>query len=356
MNPTARRTTMTTKRLLAVLAALTLVGAGACSSDGDDNAGASAGAATTVTTSTSAAGPSYSTRFFAIPFDVELPSYLDPTPADDAENFVTWGSADGSVAARFLRPVAVYPPGSSESGQVPSDYVTYLLGQADDGARLEDREDTTVDGHEAVIVTGTTAAPLDGSLGCPRADVTADDCFGLQPDYSLRIAVVSTDSGLLLVWLRSAIDDTAAVAAQHERLDQLLAGVQFADRAVEAASSTEVDTEYDGVYRWTITKDDALAHGTPGDKSPAGLARFPQTFTATLEAGHFHMIESGSSDVEDGPFEASSGRLLLGDRANGLTTTVTRDPDGTLHLTPVPPILDVGAVFVLTTKPWVPVP
>jgi hypothetical protein len=348
MNPTARRKNMTTKRVLVALAAMTVLMAGACSSEEDPGTDA----ATTVT----AAAPSYSTRFFSIPFDVELPSFLDPTPADDAENFVTWGSSDGSVAARFLRPVVVYPPGSSESGPVPTDYVTYLLGQADHGARLADREETSVDGDTAVIVTGTTDTPLDGSLGCPGTGIIADDCFGLQPEYSLRIAVVTTDAGPLLVWLRSPVDEPAAVEAQHERLDQLLAGVEFADRAVEAAGTTTVDTEYDGVYTWTITQEDALAYGTPGDKTPSGLAEFPKTFTATLDAGRFHLSESGSSDTEDDPYEASSGRLLIGARSNGLTATVTRDPDGTLHLTAIPPILDAGGVFVLTSKPWVPVP
>ncbi len=30
----------------------------------------------------------------------------------------------------------------------------------------------------------------------------AADCFGLQPDFILRIAVIDTDAGPLLVWVR----------------------------------------------------------------------------------------------------------------------------------------------------------
>ena len=34
---------------------------------------------------------------------------------------------------------------------------------------------------------------------------------------------------------------------------------------------------------------------------------------------------------------------------------MTRDPDGTLHLTAVAPVVDAGGVFILTTKPWTPI-
>jgi len=348
------------KRIIgaAVIAVLAVTACGGGSGNAAKPTPASApgsGSGSLPASSSAPSGPSYSTRFFSVPFDLALPAFLDPTPSGEEPNFVTWGSSDGSVAARFLRPVVVFPPGSTDSTTLPADFVAYLLGQTDHGAHFADREDTTVDGHKTIIVTGTTDQSLDGSLGCPGTGIEADACFGLQPEFSLRVAVIATDTGPLLIWLRSSVDASADVTASHQRLDQLLAGFHFATRAVETAAAATNDTEYDGVYTWTITKEDALAHGTPSDQTPEGLAVFPNTFTATLKNGRVHITETSTRDVEDDPYEASPGHLLLGDHTTGLSATVTRDPDGTLHLTAVPPILDAGGVFICTTEPWVPV-
>ena len=279
----------------------------------------------------------------------------DPTPSDESAHLVSWGSPDGSVAVRVLRPVVVYAPGATTTSPVPTDYVRYLLGQADHGGRFVDRLDTEVGGHGATILTGTTDEPIDGAIGCPDTRTTADKCFGLQPEFALRIAIIATDQGPVLIWLRSNADATADVAAASGRLDSFLRGVHFADRRVETASTaTAVDTEYDGTYTWTITKEDALAYGTPGDKTPGSLALYPNTFTATLENGQFTLRETSSMHEESDRYEASPGRLILDPTGSGLTAAVTRDPDGTLHLAAVPPILDAGGVFILTTKPWVP--
>jgi hypothetical protein len=181
---------------------------------------------------TPAAG-TYSTRHFAVPIDVVLPPFVDPQPAEDSANFVTWLSADEALAIRFLRPVVVYQPGSATAGPLPTDYIGYLLGQADHGAQFTDRKDTTVDGNKAVVLTATTAKSIDGSLGCPGTGIIADECFGLQPEYALRMAIIDMDSGPLLIWLRSSLHLTEDVAAEPERFDELLAGLRFVDRPVE---------------------------------------------------------------------------------------------------------------------------
>jgi hypothetical protein len=298
----------------------------------------------------------YSTRFFDPPLDIDLPSFLDPTPSDEAAHLVSWGSPDGSVAVRVLRPVVVYAPGATTTSPVPTDYVQYLLAQADHSGHFVDQMDTKVDGHQATVLTGTTDEPIDGAIGCPDTGTTADKCFGLQPEFALRLAVIATDQGPVLIWLRSNADAAADVAAASKRLDSFLGGVHFTDRRVETASTaTAVDTEYDGTYTWTITREDALAYGTPSDKTPESLALYPNTFTATLKDGQFTLREASSGDEESDRYEASPGRLILDPTGSGLTAAVTRDPDGTLHLTAVPPILDAGGVFILTTKPWVPV-
>jgi hypothetical protein len=331
----------------------------ACSSSkpaaSSSSSSSSIGDAAVTSSSTTPMTFDYSTKLLDPPLDFDLPSFLDKTPGDEGAAFVTWGSPDGSVAVRVLRPVVVYAPGATTAGPVPAEYVKYLLGQADHGAHFVDRVEAKVDGHDATVLTATTGQSIDGSLGCPGTGIDADKCFGLQPEFSLRIAVITTDKGPLLIWLRSGSNATADLSAATERFDAFLGGVHFAPRAVATKSGADaVDREYDGTYTWTITREDAVAHGTPDDKTPAGLAVFPNTFTATLKNGQFTLRETSTSDVETAKYVASPGHLVIDPTGSGLTADIVRDADGTIHLTAVPPILDPGGVFILTTKPWTP--
>jgi hypothetical protein len=124
-----------------------------------------------------------------------VPSWLESTPTDDTAHFVTWGSSDGSRALRILSPVIVYPPGSFTAAPIPKDYVGYLLGLTATGGHFAERVDTKVDGHTAVVVTATTDRPIDGSMGCPETGISPADCFGLQPEFVLRLAVITTEHG-----------------------------------------------------------------------------------------------------------------------------------------------------------------
>ena len=291
---------------------------------------------------------------FTTPLDVDVPSWLQPTPDEDSAHFVTWSSGDGSRAVRVLHPVLVYPPGSTTTAPIPADYVGYLLGQADHGGHLTDRQDATVDGHPATLFTGTTDQSLDGSLGCPESGITANDCFGLQPEFVLRIAVITTDDGPLLIWLRNNVDANPDMKAEAQRFDQLLAGVHFSTRSPQAAPASTA-TAFDGVYQWTLTKDDALAHGTPNDKTPGSLATNPWTVTFTMASGKWalHVVDSDGA-VEDyaGTFDAGRDHIDFHWAGNTLSFGVTADADGTLHLTAIPP-MDPGDQYVWTTKPWI---
>ena len=180
---------------------------------------------------TPAASPStaagYSTKTFGTAIDFVAPAFVPAEPTEESDHFMTFVADDNSVAIRFLRPVVVYTPGSSTTSPVPADYVGYLLGQTDHGATFADRADITVDGRKATVVTATTGQSINGSLGCPDAGMTAEDCFGLQPEFYMRLAVVATDSGPLLIWLRSGTEATDDVAAAKDRFEQVLAGVRF---------------------------------------------------------------------------------------------------------------------------------
>jgi hypothetical protein len=229
--------------------------------------------------------------------------------------------------------------------------VSYLLGQAHHGGQLSDRVDATVDGHSTTIVTARTAQPLDGSLGCPETGTNAADCFGLQPDLILRIAVITTGDGPLLIWLRTKADVNPDMTTETQHFGEFLAGVRFSRRSPQTAAAPAASV-IDGTYEWTITKDDALVHGTASDKSHEGLAIYPNTFTVVLEKGRWTMRETSTTDTQAGTFTVTGKRLDLRSGGNTAPFTFTTDADGTLHLTAVPPVTDPGGQFIMTTKPW----
>ena len=169
----------------------------------------------------------YSSVAFSVPFTVVVDSLLRSQPDVDSANLLSWraaGSADEAV--RFLVPVEVYAPASSSPQPPPPDYLAYLRGQAARGAEFSSELAITVDGHPGTILTATTQDALDGSLGCPIGGADrADGCFGLQPDLSLRIAVIEIGGTTLVAWARTGrADPDVEFVAMFERM---LASLQF---------------------------------------------------------------------------------------------------------------------------------
>jgi TRAP-type transport system periplasmic protein len=110
-----------------------------------------------------------------------------------------------------------------------------------------------------------------------------------------------------------------------------------------------------GTYRWTMTKQDALASPTE-DKSPEHLAIFPLIFTATLKDGTWTLRHTGGEVEIDSPgdsYAVHGSRIAFNWSRVGITLTFAymRDDAGNLHLKPIPP-MDPGDVFVWTTHPW----
>jgi TRAP-type transport system periplasmic protein len=110
-----------------------------------------------------------------------------------------------------------------------------------------------------------------------------------------------------------------------------------------------------GTYRWTITRQDALASPTE-DKSAEHLATFPWIFTATLNNGRWTLSHSGGevqTDSSGDSYEVHGDRITFHWTGNGVFTyRYSVDGRGNLHLKPVLP-MDPGEVFVWTTHPWV---
>jgi TRAP-type C4-dicarboxylate transport system substrate-binding protein len=110
-----------------------------------------------------------------------------------------------------------------------------------------------------------------------------------------------------------------------------------------AASTGTVPADLNGVYRYTITKQDAIAAGAGDDPD------YPATNTVWLK---------------DGTLRASGGLRatysVAGDRITfdvpefgySLTFTLSVDGEGNLHLTPVQP-MDHGDAVLWSTKPWI---
>jgi hypothetical protein len=170
----------------------------------------------------------YASTSFVVPFEVTLPDWVAPEPAAELPNFVTWEGAEIDRGIRFLAPLNVYLDGGPTPSEVPDDYLDYLLGLSELGASFDDVVETTVDGHPATVFTATTSTSLDGSIGCQEEGLPAEDCFGVQPDLILRMAVIDTDAGPLLIWVRDirGADDRDL---EYDSFDEMLASLRFSE-------------------------------------------------------------------------------------------------------------------------------
>ena len=149
----------------------------------------------------------------------------------------------------------VYAPGDTAASPPPDDYLTYLLGQSEDGATFSDQSETTVDGLPATLVTATVEDSLDGSVGCP-ADVAADECYGLQPDLTVRMAVIDAGDSTLLAWLRhSGTEEDGDATGEFAAFEDMLASVSFRDESpVATEAPASVATALDGVWTTSVTE------------------------------------------------------------------------------------------------------
>ena len=173
-----------------------------------------------------------------MPFGVAVPVWLPRTPQAEQPNFVTWEAADIGLNVRFLVPVDVYPPGGTDTTAPPHDYLAYLRSQSDYGAHFADLSETTIGGRPATLLTATTDKSLDGSLGCQDQGMTAGDCWGLQPDVILRIAVLPAGDKTLLVWLRGNAIAPEEYTTHLASFEQMLASIRFTDAPVQPPATT----------------------------------------------------------------------------------------------------------------------
>jgi hypothetical protein len=188
--------------------------------------------------SNSTSSGTYASSKFLVPFEASVPPWLPVRPTEDTPHFLTW-EQQGLPAIRFMVPVVVFRPGKTTPSPVPHDYSSYLLGQARNGARFGDQAEITIGGRPATIVTATTPVEQAGSLGCPEQHLAAGEgCFGIQPNLSLRIAVLSVNDQTLLIWLRTdAAADPQDTAAKVALFQAMLSSLRFRDQTPGPSSS-----------------------------------------------------------------------------------------------------------------------
>lgn len=169
----------------------------------------------------------YTTVKFGVPLSVTVAAGLASPPTDDTPGLLSWtASANDNDRVRFLVPAEVYPPDAARPVPPPKDFVGYVKGLADRGGVFGDVTMKTVDGVQASLFTANSSRPLDGSLGCPTIGADrGEGCFGLQPDFALRIAVMDVNGTPLLVWART--DAQAPDAAFVAAFEEMLATVDF---------------------------------------------------------------------------------------------------------------------------------
>jgi hypothetical protein len=108
-----------------------------------------------------------------------------------------------------------------------------------------------------------------------------------------------------------------------------------------------------GVYRWTLTGEDAAASGTQ-PTTPENLATFPWVMTLTLDEGTWDLtVRSEGEDYVEASqeqFDVAGDRITFNWEGAQLDFTFSVDAEGNLELTPVEP-MEAGDQFVWSTYP-----
>jgi hypothetical protein len=215
MATTKRRTVMVS------LCAVALLAVSGCGGGGTVSSTSSPGA----TVASSAASQTYSSKAFVVPLTVTVDAALKSPPTVDSSHFLTWDASESQVdAVRFLVPVVVFGAGKETPQAPPKDYLKYLMAQAKGGAVFSNVTKITVDGRPATLMDATTSGPegfLSGLLGCPeRRSNKHARCLGLQPGYSLRLAVIDVGDTTLLAWAKVGSMPDKEFFAMFERMLQ----------------------------------------------------------------------------------------------------------------------------------------
>lgn len=217
--------------VVAAMSALALLAAAGCSSGGSASAPARASTAPPAPLA-STSSQTYASKNFRPPLTVTVDASLKSPPEIDFTTFLTWDAVNSSSnKVRFLVPTNLYRPGSLNPEAPPKHYLKYLQGLTRHGVKLSNVVKITVDGHPATLMTATldaAAGPhgfFDGTIGCSDPADYQEACYGFDPEYLARFAVIPVGKTTLLAWARtSRANPDEAFFAMFERM---LTSVRF---------------------------------------------------------------------------------------------------------------------------------
>jgi hypothetical protein len=201
------------------------------------------------------------------------------------------------------------------------------------------------------------------------ADDAADRSTGLA-DADARNVKMVCDAGARigeaseseLAALREALSGAYAVLQQNPETSDFIQQIQSLKQSITpealtipagctgkapefAASKGPAPAYLNGIYRYTITKEDVIEHdmGDPAD--------YPTTNTVTLDDGRFSV--RGPYGGFSGNYTVERNRITfeVPKYEHSFTFTFLIDDDGNLHLEGVPPI-DPGDAFEFSVHPW----
>ena len=220
--------------------------------------------------------------------------------------------------------------------------------------------------REWLSAAANDAAELSSSLADQDAAIVANVCqSGARFAEASEAELTALREAFVPVYESLRLDSqTAGFIDQIESLKQstptgdglvIPAACTGVAKSPATPGQDEPATALNGTYRWTITEEDALANGTPADKTPENLATFPWVFTMTLQDGEWTL----SNRAADGNWTGDPGmtytvdgnRISMDSGAWVNTFTFTVGDDGSIEVTPVLP-MEAGDKFVMATHPW----
>jgi hypothetical protein len=181
--------------------------------------------------------------------------------------------------------------------------------------------------------------------GARFTNASAADLDALRRAFAPVYAELSKDAQT-----KKFIDRIEALKASTPR-EPPLAIPANCPKVVAPTAVVGATNRLDGMYRWTLTVDDARTYGTANDQQHLD-DWYPTTFTMKLHRGTCEISQTADPGRELGTFEVNGNRITFQwgtdvDR----TFTFTVGTDGTLTLEPVLP-MNAGLQFVMTTHPW----
>ena len=207
-----------------------------------------------------AAGTTYTSTSFVVPFTVTLPGWLSgpPGPGQNGQTSsrnVYWETRPCTStsqdcwhrkrAVAFSSPFAIYRPGTAGPQPVPNyeDYLAFLDSlETTSGLSITERASTSVDGRPTTVMTLTASrTPDDARPLCDQSEGTAkfdklDDCMFPEVGRPLRLAVVNNGTTPLVIWLTGATDDATDWPTLTQDFSTMLSSVRLGATPLPTAS------------------------------------------------------------------------------------------------------------------------